>query len=78
MKRLDEREFDAKNPALDRNFTVDASSTNILGDMDESEIDEGGPPEENETPVSRRFLSKQTLDGIRMTTLAFKPLIVFL
>ena len=78
MKRLDEREFDAKNPALDRNFTVDASSTNILGDMDESEIDEGGPPEEDETPVSQRLLSKQTLDGIRMTTLAFKPLVVFL
>ncbi|KAK3925819.1 Transposable element P transposase [Frankliniella fusca] len=44
-------------------------------DGDVSEIED--TPEEF-TPASRRQLSRETLEGVRMTTLAFKPLIQFL
>lgn len=79
LSYLDEWEVEARNPCTfnDQNATVN-TSTNRPGELEESEIDEGGEPEEEETHISRRLLSKQTLDGIRMTTLAFKPLVIFL
>ncbi|KAK3915650.1 Transposable element P transposase, partial [Frankliniella fusca] len=72
---LEEWEYESRNPnySIGLNATVDEMAN--LGD--DSEIDEGGTPEE-ETHASRKLLSKQTLTGIKMTTLAFIQLIPFL
>ncbi|KAE8738331.1 hypothetical protein FOCC_FOCC016192 [Frankliniella occidentalis] len=55
-----------------------ANSVNNNGELDESEIDDGGLIDEPETPRSKRILSKQTLEGIEMTTRAFPLMIKFL
>ncbi|KAJ1526448.1 hypothetical protein ONE63_009582 [Megalurothrips usitatus] len=77
---LDEWSTEANNPnpsgAADASLNITIASN--VGGLDESEIDQGGVSQKEETHVSLRQLSKQTLDGIRMTTVAFKPLVGFL
>ncbi|XP_052126892.1 uncharacterized protein LOC127750159 isoform X2 [Frankliniella occidentalis] len=76
---LDDWESEARNPnaSICSNATVDDSVAN-LGELEESEIDEGGALPEEETPATMRTLSKQTITGIKMTTLAFEPMVKFL
>ncbi|KAK3910961.1 Transposable element P transposase [Frankliniella fusca] len=74
LSYLEEWEMEAKN----HDVTTDTSCSNINGDNDESVIDEGGPPDEDDVHVSKRLLSRQTLKGIYMTTLAFRPLVTFM
>lgn len=72
------------NDAQTTNVTINASTATVLDSTanvdgslggDESAIEEVC---EDDTPASRRQLSQQTLEGIKMTTLAFKPLVQYL
>lgn len=77
MVYLNEWQNEAQRSNETLNSTVAANiSANIDGD--ESIIEEEGFDPTNDTPASKRILSAQTLEGIRMTTLAFKPLVHFL
>lgn len=71
-----------KEEALNQNsnVTVNTSTTaDTPRDFDESEIFEGEiETEEDDTPGSRRILSRETLEGIEMSTLAIKSAITFL
>ncbi|KAK3919722.1 Transposable element P transposase [Frankliniella fusca] len=77
LKYLEDWENDAANPNSTSASVIDLSTTTALHDGDISEIECESYPE-NDTPIGRRQLSKQTKEGIRMTTLAFKPLVNFL
>lgn len=77
LQYLDEWEDEAKNRNQSFNTTTGADDT-IAADLNESEIEDGVFNPQEDTPASKRPLSKQTVDGIRMTTLAFKPLVKFL
>ncbi|KAK3921460.1 Transposable element P transposase [Frankliniella fusca] len=74
---LEEWEEDAKNPNQTLNATAGNNTLNA-GDCNESEIEDGVFNPEEDTPASRRLLSSQTLEGIRLTSFAFKPLVSFL
>ncbi|KAK3910721.1 Transposable element P transposase [Frankliniella fusca] len=78
LNYLDTWQDEAANPNqsyssnVDDSMVVDADNP---GDADISEIED---PSEEVTKASSRQLSSQTLEGIRITTLAFKPLVQFL
>lgn len=74
---LSEWEDDSKKRNQSFNNTT-IGGNNTMMDCNESEIEDGIFNPEEDTPASKRLLSKQTIDGILMTTLAFKPLVVFL
>ncbi|KAE8740549.1 hypothetical protein FOCC_FOCC013930 [Frankliniella occidentalis] len=76
LEYLNEWEEEAKNSNQSFNSTVVGNNT--VANCNESEIEDGNFNPEEETPASKRIMSKQTIDGIRMTVLAFKPLVVFL
>lgn len=82
LEYLNDWEKDAQNPNMSINASIGADTSKNLDDpvsCDESDIEERDVnAEEEDTPVSRRLLSKETLEGIRMTTLAFKPLITLM
>lgn len=71
-----------KEDTLKKNLdaSVNASiAASVLGDADESEIFQGSDDEcEDNTPVDRRILSRETLEGIEMSTHAIKAAISFL
>lgn len=60
------------------NATVATECSDICNDIDESEIEDGADSGEPETPASKRMLSKQTLEGIEMTSRAFPLMVKFL
>jgi len=74
---LSEWEEDAKNPNQTLNATVGLDNTLNAAALNESEIEDGAFDPNEDTPARRRQLSAQTLEGIRMTSLAFKPLVSF-
>jgi len=78
LKYLEDWEKEAHNPNQSMNTTCAGDKSQNIDDPNESEIEDGGFDPDDDTPGSKRILSKQTLEGIRMTTLAFKPLVQFL
>ncbi|KAK3914463.1 LOW QUALITY PROTEIN: Transposable element P transposase [Frankliniella fusca] len=75
LKYLDEWQEEAENAntSIVSNIDLNATATAEGAGLDISEI-EGEDTHEEITHSSRRQLSKQTLEGLRMTTLAFRPL----
>ncbi|KAK3914528.1 Proteasome subunit beta [Frankliniella fusca] len=74
---LEEWESEAINPNCSIGLNATADNSNLV-ELEDSAIDEGGESVEEETHATRKILSKQTLTGIKMTTLAFKPMVTFL
>ncbi|XP_034245499.1 uncharacterized protein LOC117647711 [Thrips palmi] len=77
LKYLDEWEEEARNPNVTLNVTMDNTAA-APADLDESEIEDGTFNPDADTPASKKLLSAQTLEGIRITSLAFKPLVLFM
>lgn len=79
LEYLDEwqEEAEAPNMSCVSNNDPNQSGSGGPADCDQSDI-EGEDSPEDVTPARRRQLSRETLEGIRMTTLAFKPLVTFL
>jgi hypothetical protein len=80
LKYLDEwkLESEAANQTLNATIAADNSIVADSPDCDVSEIENAAFDPDADTPASKRILSRETLEGIRITTLAFKPLIHFL
>lgn len=80
LKYLDEWQIDAENVNQSINATLNAdNSMNVdTPDGDTSDIESAAYDPETDTAVSKKLLSRETLEGIRMSTLAFKPLVHFL
>ncbi|XP_052131084.1 uncharacterized protein LOC127751486 [Frankliniella occidentalis] len=78
LNYLEDWEKEAQNPnqSVNASMISNASINNL--DHDESEIEDGVFNPDEETSSSKRLMSKQTLDGIRMTSYAFKPLVSFM
>ncbi|KAK3920828.1 Transposable element P transposase [Frankliniella fusca] len=76
LNYLSDWEKEAKNP--NQSVNVSAISNASLHDADESEIEDGVFNPEEETSTSKRLLSTQTLDGIRMSSYAFQPAVCFM
>ena len=78
LKYLEEWKEDAWNA----NHSQSVNCTTTMpgdGPEDEDTIDEGNPPgEEDDTPGSKRILSRQTLEGIEMTSRAFISVVKFM
>ena len=83
MKHLDEWEKDAHNynpnQSVNRTTAADNSiDADTPPDCDTSDIENAAFNPDEDTPASKRILSRETLEGIRISTLAFKHLNQFL
>ncbi|KAK3915658.1 Transposable element P transposase [Frankliniella fusca] len=77
LKYLEEWENEAKNPNASLNLTLNNTAVGTAN-LDESEIEDGIFNPGEDTPACKKLLSSQTLEGIRMTSLAFQPLVLFM
>ncbi|KAK3922593.1 Transposable element P transposase [Frankliniella fusca] len=82
LKYLDEWQREAES-GVDQSMnesTAPANNTLVADspDCDVSEIENAVFNPATDTPAGKRILSRETLEGMRITTLAFKPLVHFL